>query len=119
MLAVENTMSASDGYHQSTLLHNWWDLERPNLKWPKKKRPKKQMAEKEVFQHLAELVQSQSKWTSTSSFQSTCSGFSQFHRGIAWLRWNYRVLVKLPGFSKKNHKFCMNLNFFYIFRNIG
>jgi hypothetical protein len=29
----------------------WWDLERPNLKWPKEKK-----ARKEVFQHLAEYT---------------------------------------------------------------
>ena len=63
----------------------------------------------------------QSKWTSTHarSFQSTCSGFGQFHRVIVWLRRDYRVVVNFPLFLKKNHEFCMNLNFSDIFRNIG
>jgi hypothetical protein len=51
------------------------------------------------------------------SFQSTCSGFSQFHRTIVWLRRYYRW--KFIYFFKKNHDYFMNLNFFGISGNFG
>jgi hypothetical protein len=38
---------------------------------------------------------------------------------FVWLRKDYRVVLKFFIPFKKNHEFCMNLNFFYIFRNIG
>jgi hypothetical protein len=54
------------------------------------------------------------KWPNLNS-----SGFGQCHRVIVELRSNYKAVVKSFRVFEKNHEFCINLNFFYIFRNIG
>jgi hypothetical protein len=86
------------------------------------------MAEKEDFQHLAEyangrilLGRIQSMWISTRahSFQSTFSGFAQFHRVIVCLRRDYRAVMKNFNFSQEKLRFFMNLYFLGIFRNFG